>query len=80
MSFMNWELWGWCVVCLFFSKGSNTFIQRHEKKYGRDENSAIPRCLMAAKFISALDSTGERTLSHWINQGQIQDLHQTCIS
>jgi hypothetical protein len=31
---------------------------------------------MAAKFISAADTTGEVTLKHWIAQGQIQDLHQ----
>jgi hypothetical protein len=31
---------------------------------------------MAAKFISAQDTTGEVTLKHWIAQGQIQDLHQ----
>ena len=45
-------------------------------KYGRDENNAIPRCLMAAKFGSQVDPTGERTLQHWVSQGQIQDLHQ----
>ena len=68
------------MVCLCFSKGSTTFIQRFDKKYGRDENNAIPRCLMAAKFMSAVDVTGERTLCHWIAQGQIQDLHQSYIS
>ena len=52
------------------------FTQRFEKKYGVDENVGIPRCLMAAKFNSATDPTGEKTLSHWIAQGQIQDLHQ----
>ena len=52
------------------------FTQRYEKKYGIDENLGIPRCLMAAKFISAKDVTGETTLKHWIAQGQIQDLHQ----
>ena len=52
------------------------FTQRYEKKYGVDENVGIPRCLMAAKFISAQDTTGEVTLKHWIAQGQIQDLHQ----
>ena len=50
--------------------------QRYEKKYGVDESVGIPRCLMAAKFISPLDATGEQTLKHWIAQGQIQDLHQ----
>jgi hypothetical protein len=70
------------LVCgvLVFLKGSPTFIQRFEKKYGRDENNAIPRCLMAAKFIGAMDVTGERTLCHWVAQGQIQDLHQAFIS
>ncbi len=63
-------------MCLFFSKGSPTLIQRYEKKYGRDENNAIPRCLMAAKFINVHDAVGEVTLKHWIAQGQIQDLHQ----
>jgi len=47
---------------------------RYEKKYGRDESAGIPRCLMAAKFISFHDATGEATLKHWIAQGQIQDL------
>jgi hypothetical protein len=49
-------------------------MQRFEKKFGRDENQAIPRCLMAAKFGNDLDPTGEETLKHWIRQGQIQDL------
>ena len=48
--------------------------QRYEKKYGVDESVGIPRCLMAAKFISPNDPTGELTLSHWVAQGQIQDL------
>ena len=52
------------------------FTHRYEKKYGVDENLGVPRCLMAAKFISPNDSTGEETLKHWIAQGQIQDLHQ----
>ena len=47
---------------------------RYEQKYGRDESAAIPRCLMAAKFSSATDPTGEATLAHWISQRQIQDL------
>jgi len=54
-------------------------VQRYEKKYGRDENAAVPRCIMAAKFISPGDHTGETTLKHWIMQGQIQDLHQAFI-
>ena len=54
-------------------------MQRYEKKYGRDENCAVPRCIMAAKFISANDPTGEQTLKHWIIQGQIQDLHEAII-
>jgi hypothetical protein len=29
---------------------------------------------MAAKFISKTDTTGEKTLQHWIKAGQIQDL------
>lgn len=67
-----WEL---CDV-FFLKEGSPTFIQRYEKKYGRDENKAIPRCLMAANFISAVDVTGIKGLESWIAQGQIQDLHQ----
>ena len=55
---------------------ASLLTQRYEKKIGRDECQAVPRCLMAAKFISASDPTGENTLSHWIAQGQIQDLHQ----
>ena len=54
---------------------ASLFIQRYEKKYGRDEARGIPRCLMAAKFISLQDPTGEKTLQHWVAQGQIQDLH-----
>ena len=53
--------------------------QRYEKKYGVDESVGIPRCLMAAKFISQNDPTGELTLSHWVAQGQIQDLPQVFI-
>ena len=54
---------------------ASLFIQRYEKKYGRDENEGIPRCVMAAKFRSSVDMTGERTMQHWISQGQIQDPH-----
>ena len=50
--------------------------QRYDKKYGRDEHQSLPRCMMAAKFISAIDPTGEITLKHWVQQGQIQDLHR----
>ena len=53
---------------------ASLLMQRFEKKFGRDENQAIPRCLMAAKFGNDLDPTGEETLKHWIKQGQIQDL------
>ena len=53
--------------------------QRYEKKYGVDESVGIPRCLMAAKFISPIDPTGDKTLSHWVAQGQIQDLPQVFI-
>ena len=53
---------------------ASLLMQRFEKKFGRDENKAIPRCLMAAKFRSSIDPTGEETLKHWISQGQIQDL------
>ena len=57
-----------------FLKSASTCNSRYEKKYGRDESDAIPRCLMAAKFISAADPTGENILKHWIAQGQIQDI------
>ena len=63
------------VVMVLLWYMASSFIQRYEKKYGRDENQGVPRCLMAAKFISSVDLTGERTLQHWIAQGQIQDLH-----
>jgi len=53
---------------------ASLLMQRYEKKFGRDENKAIPRCLMAAKFRHACDPTGEITLQHWISLGQIQDL------
>ena len=56
------------------SQQAPIFLVRYEKKYGRDESDAQPRCLMAAKFISNHDPTGEVTLKHWIAQGQIQDL------
>jgi len=46
---------------------------RFEKKYGKDENDGIPRCLMAAKFINMQDHLGEETLKHWIACGQIQE-------
>ena len=32
-----------------------------------------PRCLMAAKFRSDKDPSGELLLKHWISMGQIQD-------
>jgi hypothetical protein len=35
------------------------FTQRYEKKYGIDENVGIPRCMMAVKFSSQTDPTGE---------------------
>ena len=72
----NGELLGMVSNVFFLKEGSPIFMQRYEKKYGRDENRAVPRCLMAAKFISSGDMTGEKTLQHWIAQGQIQDLHQ----
>ena len=53
---------------------ASLLMQRYEKKFGRDENKAIPRCLMAANFICEKDPTGEETLQHWIKSGQIQDL------
>ena len=46
---------------------------RFETKEGRDMNDAVPRCIMAAKFISQFDPTGETALAHWISVGQIQD-------
>ncbi len=60
----------------FSPQGLPTHTQRFEKKYGKDETKAIPRCIMAAKFMNHMDPTGEMTLKHWISQGQIQDLHQ----
>ena len=56
------------------------FQFRYEKKYGRDGNDAQPRCLYAAKVISAMDPTGETALKHRIAAGQLQDLHTTFIS
>jgi len=35
---------------------------------------------MAAKLISELDRTGERTLQHWIEQGMIKDLSIKSLS
>ena len=58
------------------SETASIFTQRFEKKYGVDSHEGIPGCLMAAKFSSAADPTGEKTLQHWVAQGQIQDLHQ----
>ena len=69
------NFWEWCDV-FFLKEGSPIFIRRYEKKYGRDENSAVPRCIMAAQFISSKDVTGFTTMQHWIDQGQIQDLYQ----
>ena len=73
--FRKLEIENFGTVVIFLQRAS-LFIQRFEKKYGKDENSAIPRCLMAAKFISPPDPSGEKTLKHWIQQGQIQDLNQ----
>jgi hypothetical protein len=63
----------------FFPQKASLLTQRYEKKFGRDENTAVPRCLMAAKFISAMDITGDNTLKHWISQGQIQDLSMSIL-
>ena len=71
-----WTLRGIPKCASHFKKCFHTCIQRYEKKYGRDEAKGKPRCLVAAKFISAHDVTGEKTLQHWIAQGQIQDLLQ----
>ena len=68
----NGELLGMVSNVFLLREGSPIFMQRYEKKYGRDENKAVPRCLMAAKFISSGDMTGEKTLQHWIAMGQIQ--------
>ena len=54
-------------------------IIRYEKKYGRDESDSQPRCLYAAKFISAMNPTRETPSKHWIAAGQLQDLHTTGI-
>ena len=62
---------GW-VVCVF-SQSASLLMHRCAKKCGRGERKARPRGLMAAKFTSAHDPTGEATLKHWIAQGQIQD-------
>ena len=79
MSFGNLGTLG--LVCgVFVFLKMPPYTHRYEKKCGRDENSAIPRCLMAAKFSNSSDLTGETTLKHWIAQGQIQDLHQSFIS
>ena len=64
---------------MFFPQKASLLTQRYEKKFGRDENQAVPRCLMAAKFISAMDITGDNTLKHWISQGQIQDLSMSIL-
>jgi len=72
---VEWIAFGNRVMCSS-SKSFPILIQRYEKKYGKDESNAVPRCIMAAKFISSMDMTGESTLQHWIKQGQIQDLHQ----
>ena len=53
---------------------ASLLMQRFEKKFGKDENKAAIRCLMAAKFRNDVDPTGETTLQHWISLGQIQDL------
>ena len=60
--------------------GKRALDNRYEKKYGRDETEGIPRCLMAAKFRTEHDPTGENTLKHWISPGQIQELPPTSIS
>ena len=67
---------GWRVTQvfgIFWEPMASLSMQRSETKFGADEVEAIPRCLMAAKFSSAMDPTGESTLQHWISQGQIQD-------
>ena len=44
-----------------------------EKPIGSDLGKMIPRCMMAANFISPVDPTGEKSLKHWVAVGQIQD-------
>jgi hypothetical protein len=58
---------------------ASLFIQRYGKKYGRDWNEGVPRCIMASTFISPQDPSGEKALQHWIGQGQIQDLSVKCL-
>jgi len=53
---------------------ASLLMQRWEKKFGKDEHKAIPRCMMAARFKNELDPSGETMLQHWIKAGQIQDL------
>ena len=53
---------------------ASLLMQRYEKKFGKDVNKAITRCLMAAKFRNDVDPTGETTTQHWISWGQMQDL------
>ena len=44
-----------------------------ERKIGSDKDLWIPRCMMAAKFISNADPTGELSLRAHIKSGQIKD-------
>ena len=63
-----------CLACDRSLRNAPHRRRRYEKKYGRDENKGVPRCLMAAKFRTEQDPTGEYALRHWISQGQIQEL------
>ena len=65
---------GWCCIVSSPPQRASKFILRYENKFGRDMSDALPRCLYAAKFISANDPTGEIALTHWISVGQLQDL------
>ena len=65
---------GMCLACDRSLRNAPHRRRRYEKKFGRDENTGMPRCLMAAKFRTDRDPTGEMTLKHWISTGQIQEL------
>ena len=44
-----------------------------ETTYGSDQGEGVPRCVMASKFISTADPTGEKALNYWIQQGHLQE-------
>ena len=67
-------MWGTKSLSYYGEQASMIhLILGKEKQVGRDFGNMEPRCLMAAKFRTPQDPSGEIMLKHWIAIGQLQD-------